>query len=174
VQSRLRVRGYSIQPMLVTVPFGLFVCAAVFDLTDVAGGPAFLGEVGYWTAVAGLVAAVLAAIAGMIDLWDVPPTRTQRTVVRFNVLNAVMAALFLFVSLIRSVAPERGATGVALMVEVLALAIGAASARLGTLLVRRFDQDGGESPAFAVVGPRNRRTGERLDRLRGERTLGLS
>ncbi|MEK8105117.1 DUF2231 domain-containing protein [Micromonospora sp. M12] len=38
--------------MLVTFPLGLFVSATVFDLTDVLGGPAFLGEVGYWTGVA--------------------------------------------------------------------------------------------------------------------------
>lgn len=73
MESRLRVQGHPIQPMLVTFPFGLFVSAVLFDLADVAGGPAFLGEVGYWTAVAALVAAALAGVAGMVDLWDVRP-----------------------------------------------------------------------------------------------------
>ena len=74
--------------MLVTFPFGLFVSATVFDLADVAGGPAFLGEVGYWTAIAALMAAGLAGVAGMIDLWDVRPGRTRRTVITFNLVNA--------------------------------------------------------------------------------------
>ncbi|MGK5677354.1 DUF2231 domain-containing protein, partial [Micromonospora sp. URMC 106] len=102
MQSRLRVQGHPIQPMLVTFPFGLFVSATVFDLTDVLGGPAFLGEVGYWTSVAALFAAALAAVAGMIDLWDVPGGRTRRTAVTFNLVNVAMAALFLVACLVRA------------------------------------------------------------------------
>ncbi|MFD0787629.1 DUF2231 domain-containing protein, partial [Micromonospora azadirachtae] len=61
MQSRLRVQGHPIQPMLVTFPYGLFVSAVIFDLADVLGGPVFLGEVGYWSAVAALAADALAA-----------------------------------------------------------------------------------------------------------------
>ncbi|MEU6078572.1 DUF2231 domain-containing protein [Micromonospora sp. NPDC047074] len=139
MQSRLRVQGHPIQPMLVTFPFGLFVSATVFDLTDVLGGPAFLGEVGYWTAVAALFAAALAAVAGMIDLWDVPGDRTQRTAITFNLLNVGMAALFLVTCLVRAESPQRGATVVLLLIELVALGVGAAGVRLGARLVRRFD-----------------------------------
>lgn len=44
MQSRLRVQGQPIQPMLVTFPLGLFVSATVFDLTDVIGGPRSSGR----------------------------------------------------------------------------------------------------------------------------------
>ncbi|MFC0505955.1 DUF2231 domain-containing protein [Micromonospora costi] len=140
MQSRLRVQGQPIQPMLVTFPYGLFVCAVVFDLTDVLGGPAFLGEVGYWTAVAALVAAALAAVAGMVDLWDVPGGRTRRTAITFNLLNLAMAGLFLLGCLIRAEAPQRGASVVLLVTEVVALAVGGVGVRLGARLVRRFDE----------------------------------
>ncbi|MCX4390421.1 DUF2231 domain-containing protein [Micromonospora peucetia] len=139
MQSRLRVQGHPIQPMLVTFPFGLFVSATVFDLTDVLGGPAFLGEVGYWTSVAALVAAAMAAVAGMIDLWDVPVDRTRRTAITFNLVNVAMAALFLIACLVRADAPQRGASVVLLLTELVALAIGAVGVSLGVRLVRRFD-----------------------------------
>ncbi|MEU9510004.1 DUF2231 domain-containing protein [Micromonospora sp. NPDC048170] len=139
MQSRLRVQGHPIQPMLVTFPFGLFVSATVFDLTDVLGGPAFLGEVGYWTSVAALVAAALAAVAGMIDLWDVPVDRTRRTAITFNLVNVAMAALFLVSCLVRADAPQRGASLVLLLTELVALGIGAVGVSLGARLVRRFD-----------------------------------
>ncbi|MFI7644520.1 DUF2231 domain-containing protein [Micromonospora sp. NPDC049460] len=139
MQSRLRVQGHPIQPMLVTFPFGLFVSATVFDLTDVLGGPAFLGEVGYWSSVAALFAAALAAVAGMIDLWDVPGGRTRRTAVTFNLVNVAMAALFLVSCLVRADAPRRGASVVLLLTEVVALAVGAVGVRLGARLVRLFD-----------------------------------
>ncbi|MGC5310915.1 DUF2231 domain-containing protein [Micromonospora zamorensis] len=139
MQSRLRVQGHPIQPMLVTFPLGLFVSATVFDFTDVAGGPAFLGEVGYWTGVAALVAAALTAVAGMIDLWDVPVDRTRRTAVAFNLVNAVMAGLFLLTCLVRSQSPEHGASAAILITELVALAAGGIGVHLGARLMRQFD-----------------------------------
>ena len=153
MQSRLRVHGQSIQPMLVTFPFGLFVCATIFDLADVTGGPAFLGQVGYWTAVAALFAAALASVAGMVDLWDVPGDSTRRTAVTFNLVNAAVAVLFVFACLIRSGAPEHGASGGLVAVELAALALGAVGVRLGATLVRQFDQGRGESTSFDGFGP---------------------
>jgi uncharacterized membrane protein len=146
MESRLRVQGHPIQPMLVTFPFGLFVSAAVFDLADVAGGPAFLGEVGYWTAVAALVAAALTTVAGMVDLWDVRADRTRRTAITFNLVNAAMAALFLLTCLIRAHAPQRGATGVQVAVELLALAVGSVGVWLGARLMRQFDRGRAAEP----------------------------
>ncbi|MFJ8578172.1 DUF2231 domain-containing protein [Micromonospora sp. NPDC093277] len=140
MESRLRVQGHPIQPMLVTFPFGLFVSAAVFDLADVTGGPAFLGEVGYWTAVAALVAAALATVAGMVDLWDARADRALRTAVACHLANAAMAALFLLTCLIRAQAPQRGATGVALAAELFALAAGSVGVWLGARLMHQFDR----------------------------------
>ncbi|MCG5469429.1 DUF2231 domain-containing protein [Micromonospora sp. LAH09] len=139
MQSRLRVQGHPIQPMLVTFPLGLFVSATVFDLTDVIGGPAFLGEVGYWTGVAALVAAALTAVAGMVDLWDVPVDRTRRTAVAFNLVNAVMAGMFLLTCLVRSQSPEHGASAAILITELVALAAGGVGVHLGARLMRQFD-----------------------------------
>ncbi|MDG4797372.1 DUF2231 domain-containing protein [Micromonospora sp. WMMD1082] len=158
MQSRLRVQGHPIQPMLVTFPYGLFVCAALFDLADVAGGPVFLGEVGYWTAVAALVAAALTTLAGMVDLWDVPPDRTRRTAITFNLVNAGMAGLFLLSCLIRADASHRGASPVLLVVELLALVVGGLGVRLGARLMRHFEAGHGEAASFdalrAVEAPR--------------------
>lgn len=139
MQSRLRVQGHPIQPMLVTFPFGLFACATLFDLADVLGGPGFLGEVGYWTVVAALTAAVLASVAGLVDLWDVPAGRVRRTAITFNLLNAGMALLFVVVCLVRAGQPGRGASGILIAIELLALLVGAAGVRLGGVLVRQFD-----------------------------------
>ncbi|MGI5521076.1 DUF2231 domain-containing protein [Micromonospora sp. CA-259024] len=162
MQSRLRVQGHPIQPMLVTFPLGLFVSAAVFDLTDVVGGPAFLGEVGYWTGVAALVAAALTTVAGMVDLWDVPSDHTRRTAIAFNLVNAAMAGMFLLTSLIRAQSPQRGASAAILITELVALAVGGVGVHLGARLMRQFDTARGEAgslDAFAgstaeIIRPR--------------------
>ncbi|WDZ82541.1 DUF2231 domain-containing protein [Micromonospora cathayae] len=152
MQSRLRVHGHPIQPMLVTFPFGLFVCATLFDLFDLAGGPAFLGEVGYWTAVAGLVAAALAGMAGMVDLWDVPAGATRRTAISFNLANVLTAALFVVTCLVRADAPGRGASGALIATELIALAVGGFGVWLGTHLVRRFDRSPVEPGSLDALG----------------------
>lgn len=152
MESRLRVHGHPIQPMLVTFPFGLFVCATLFDLFDLAGGPAFLGEVGYWTSVAALVAAALAGVAGMVDLWDVPAGGTRRTAVSFNVVNVVMATLFVVVCLVRADAPRRGASVALLATEFVALTVGALGVALGARLVRQFDRSRVESGSLDALG----------------------
>lgn len=157
MQSRLRVQGHPIQPMLVTFPFGLFACAMIFDLVDVVGGPAFLGEVGYWTTIAALFAAVLTAVAGMVDLWDVPAGGTRRTALTFHGFNTTMAALFVLVCLIRAGAPERGVNAGLVLVETLALLVGAAGVRLGTILMRRYDETARrEATTFDALGPQTR------------------
>ncbi|MEV0733771.1 MULTISPECIES: DUF2231 domain-containing protein [Polymorphospora] len=153
MNSRLKVSGHPIQPMLVTFPLGLFVCATLFDIADVGGGPAFLGEVSYWITVAGLVAAALTAVAGMIDLWDVPAGPTRRTVVTFNLVNAGMAALFVLVCLMRAGTADRGANGGLVAVELLALAVGAFGVRLGAILVRRFDEAADDATTFDALRP---------------------
>lgn len=151
MESRLRVQGHPIQPMLVTFPFGLFVSATVFDLADLAGGPAFLGEVGYWTAVAALVAAALTAVAGMVELWDVRPGPARRNMITFTMVNAATAALFLLACLVRADAPQRGATGVLLVTELVALAVGALGVALGARLMHRFDAGRREPSGFDAL-----------------------
>lgn len=153
MQSRLRVHGQSIQPMLVTFPYGLFVCAALFDLADLLGGPAILGLVGYWTTVAALCAAGLTAVAGLVDLWDVPAGPTRRIALTFNLVNAAVAVLFVVACLIRSGTAERGASVPLLVIELLGLAIGALGVWLGSHLVRQFDQGRGEAASFDAFGP---------------------
>jgi uncharacterized membrane protein len=138
--------------MLVTFPFGLFVCATLFDLFHLAGGPAFLGEVGYWTAVAALVAAAMAGVAGMVDLWDVPAGRTRRTAISFNLVNVAIAAIFVVTCLVRADAPGRGASVALLVTELVALGVGAVGVRLGTRLVRVFDRGRVESGGLESLG----------------------
>ena len=154
LESRLRIQGHPIQPMLVTLPYGLFACAAIFDLADVTTGLGLLGEVGYWTAIAGLFSAALAVVAGMVDLWDVPTGPMRRTAIGFHLAYLAMAGLFVLTCLIRAGSPDRGATGGILAAELLALAVGGYGVALGARLGRSFDHAPVElSARDALDGP---------------------
>lgn len=137
--------------MLVPLPLGLFVCATVFDIADLAGGPALVGTVGYWTAVAALAAAAFVAAAGMAELWDLPACRTRRTVLIFHAVNLAMALLFLVGCLVRAHLPDRGAGGAVVALELLAVAIGAVGVHVGAGLVRQFDEARAEATTFDAL-----------------------
>jgi uncharacterized membrane protein len=91
-------RGHPFHPILVTVPIGAFVSSLVFDiLTHTrAHGLPYLVDGAYWLIGVGLVAALIAAVFGLIDLLAIPRrTRAFGIGVRHVALNVTALALFL-------------------------------------------------------------------------------
>jgi uncharacterized membrane protein len=150
MESRLRIAGQAVQPILVMFPLGLFVMAAIFDVADLAGGPKILGTLGYWNIVAGLVAGVLAALAGAIDLVFIRRPEAKRIGVLRLLLNMATLILFAVILMLRVSSPERQAGGGVLLVELLALAVGGFGAWFAGALAN------GRTPRFAraAVGHR--------------------
>ncbi|MFI5494384.1 DUF2231 domain-containing protein [Actinoplanes sp. NPDC051859] len=137
-QSRLRIAGQAVQPVLVMFPLGLFAMAVLFDLADLLGGPAILGSLAYWNVVAGLIGGILAALAGAIDLMLVPHgTPAKRIGVLHGLANMGVLLLFAVVLMVRMRSPERVASGGLLAIEFLALGGAVFSAWYGGELVNR-------------------------------------
>jgi uncharacterized membrane protein len=150
MESRLRIAGQAVQPILVAFPLGLFVMAVIFDVADLGGGPGILGALAYWNVVAGLVAGGLAMLAGAVDLVFIRRALAKRIGVLRLLFN--MATLFLFavILMLRVSSPERQ-VGVGLfLVELLALAVAGFGAWFAGALAN------GRTPAFAraAVGHR--------------------
>lgn len=92
-------RGHPFHPILVTVPIGAFVSSLVFDiLTHTrAHGLPYLVDGAYWLIGVGLVAALIAAVFGLIDLWAIP-RRTPAFGVGLRHLALNLTALTLFLA----------------------------------------------------------------------------
>jgi uncharacterized membrane protein len=139
MESRLRVAGHPIHPVLVMFPFGLFAMAVIFDAANLLGAPAMLGEVAYWNVGAGLVGGVLAALAGAIDLAFIPNgTAAKRTGVMQGLMNMGVLLLFAVILMVRMGSADRSAGGGLFLVELTALAAAAASAWFSRELVERL------------------------------------
>ncbi|MFF3853699.1 DUF2231 domain-containing protein [Micromonospora sp. NPDC002575] len=139
MESRLKVLGHPVHPMLITFPVGLLVTAVIFDVIDTAGGPGFLGEVAYWNITVGLIGGLLAAAAGAFDLLAIPTgTRAKRVGLTHAAANLAVILLFAAVWVVRLNADSRAAGGALIAIEVVALAILGASAWLGGELVDRL------------------------------------
>ncbi|WP_422774580.1 DUF2231 domain-containing protein [Plantactinospora sp. WMMC1484] len=139
MESRLKVLGHPVHPMLVMFPIALFVAATIFDVIDVAGGPGFLGELAYWNILVGLIGGVLALMAGVVDLLAVPGgTRAKRVGVAHAATNIAVLLLFAAVWAVRLAAETRAAGGALVAIEVVAVAGAGVGAWLGGELVDRL------------------------------------
>ncbi|MET7960343.1 DUF2231 domain-containing protein [Micromonospora zamorensis] len=148
MESRLKVLGHPVHPMLVMFPVALLATAVLFDVVDTVGGPDLLGEVAYWNITVGLIGGLLAAVAGSFDLLAIPTgTRAKRVGLLHAGANLAVILLFAAIWVVRLNADSRAAGGALLVVEVVAVAILGISAWLGGELVDRLgvgvDRDAG-------------------------------
>lgn len=165
MESRLKVLGHPVHPMLVMFPLGLFVTAVIFDVADVVGGPRVLGDVAYWNITAGLVGGVLAAAAGAVDLRAIPSgTRAKRVGFMHGLINSAMILLFAGVWAVRMAADTRGVGGGLVAIELVALAGAAVGAWLGGELVDRLgvgvDADANLNAPNSIISRPAARLGE--------------
>ena len=152
MESRLRVAGHPIHPVLMMFPLGLFAMAVIFDIANLSGAPAMLGAVAYWTVAAGLIGGVLAALAGTVDLMFIPNgTPAKRAGVMHGLINMGVLLLFAVILMLRMANHDRAAGVGLLVVEVLALGGAVVGAWFSGELVNRLG-----APAFAppVAGQR--------------------
>jgi uncharacterized membrane protein len=150
MESRLRIAGQAVQPILVAFPLGLFVMAGIFDVADLSGGPSILGSLAYWNVIAGLVAGGLAVVAGAIDLVFVRRPVAKRIGVLRLLLNMATLILFAVILMVRVGEPEHQ-VGVGLfLVELLALGVGGFGAWFAGSLAN------GRTPGFARAAVEHR------------------
>ena len=158
MESRLKLLGHPVHPMLVIFPLGLFVTAVIFDFADMVGGPALLGEVAYWNIVAGLIGGLLAAPAGLVDFLGIPNgTRAKRVGLMHAAVNAGVMVLFAVAWFVRMGTDGHVTSGWLFLVELIALAGGGVGAWLGGELVDRLGV--GVDPDASLNAPASLETG---------------
>jgi uncharacterized membrane protein len=88
--------GHPLHPMLVTVPIGAWIASLVFDIASrLVADPAFLARGSEWLIAVGVVGALAAAVAGILDFYVIQPgTRAYRTVVVHMSLNLLVTTAF--------------------------------------------------------------------------------
>jgi len=87
--------------MLIVFPLGLLATSVVWDICALASShPRSWGMISFWTILAGVVGALLAAVPGFIDWLAIPKGTRARTIGVYHLtINLVVVALFV-VSLI--------------------------------------------------------------------------
>lgn len=107
MESKARIMGHPIHPILIPFPLGLLTTSVVFDVVYVLTGNGKWAEISFWMIAAGVIGGLAAAVFGLIDWLAIPSgTRAKSVGLLHSASNVVMVALFALSWLLRLDAPE--------------------------------------------------------------------
>jgi uncharacterized membrane protein len=140
METKIKLLGHPVHPMLVVFPLGLLSTAVIFDILYLASGNDDLAIVAFWAIAAGVVGGLLAALFGLWDWLGIPRgTRARRVGLLHGGGNLVVTALFAISWILRLDDPTYlPNSAVPLILGVLGAALALFTAWLGGELVYRL------------------------------------
>ncbi len=111
MESRAKLFGHAVHPILIPFPLGLLSTSIVFDVIHLLRGKGPWGHIAFWNIGAGVIGGLAAAVFGLID-WRLIPSGTHAKAVGLwhGGGNAVVVVLFSLSWLLRRRDPERPET----------------------------------------------------------------
>ena len=95
MESRAKLFGHAIDPILIVYPLGLLSTAVVFDIIYLVTGDPRWATISFWILAAGLVGGVLSALFAFIDYLNNPTeTRAKRIGLPHGLTNVCVMLLF--------------------------------------------------------------------------------
>ncbi|HEX6280095.1 MAG TPA: DUF2231 domain-containing protein [Pyrinomonadaceae bacterium] len=136
MESKAKLFGHAIHPVLIVFPLGLLATAVVFDIVWLLSAVPSFAVVSYWMIVAGLIGGLLAAPFGLIDWFAIPGGTRARTVGLVHGLTMFLTLVLFFASWWLRASYE--ASSVALTFSFIGAATALAGGWLGGELVERL------------------------------------
>jgi uncharacterized membrane protein len=138
MESRVKLAGHPVHPMLIVFPLGLLSTAVLFDIVYLVTDAVRWTEVAYYMIGAGVIGGAAAAIPGWMDWAAIPSgTRAKRVGLLHGAGNVIVLALFVLSWLLRRPNPSAPPTE-GIVAGLLGVAIVAITGWLGGELVGRL------------------------------------
>lgn len=138
MESKAKLAGHPVHPMLVVFPLGLLATAVVFDVIFLISADSQWVLVSYYMIGAGVVGGLAAAVFGWLDWIAIPGgTRARRIGLWHGLLNVTVLGLFALSWFLRRDNPVLPPTG-AVVAALAGAAITVVAAWLGGELVNRL------------------------------------
>jgi uncharacterized membrane protein len=131
VESRLRIAGNAVHPLLLMFPLGLFAIAIIFDVATMLGAPSMVGTLAFWNVVAGLVGGASAVSVAAVDTASARGTRATLVGAVGVLLDLGVLVTFAVIAMIRLRTADRGADSGLLALEFAGLTAASFSAWYG-------------------------------------------
>jgi uncharacterized membrane protein len=139
MESKAKLFGHPIHPMLIVFPLGLLIMALIFDAIAYFTGNLQLSIASYWMIAGGVVGGLAAAVFGFID-WLAIPSATRARNIGFwhGIGNVVVVVLFAAAFWMRSDNPGNVAGPYSFGTMLVGVLLGAVTGWLGGELVDRL------------------------------------
>ncbi len=138
MESKVKVAGHAVHPMLIVFPLGLLATAAVFDAITLITSDAKWSTMAWYMIAAGIIGGLLAAVFGLIDWLGIPSnTRAKAIGLWHGGLNVLVVLLFALSWLLRRTDPAAPG-GLALTLSFSAVVVAVVAGWLGGELVERL------------------------------------
>jgi uncharacterized membrane protein len=138
MESKVKLAGHPVHPMLVVFPLGLLSTAVIFDIIYLVSGNPQWTVVAYYMIGAGVIGGLAAAAFGWLDWIAIPGgTRAKRVGLWHGAGNVVVIALFILSWVLRRESPIEPPTG-AIVAGLLGVVLALITSWLGGELVDRM------------------------------------
>lgn len=152
MESRVKLLGHSVHPMLIVYPLGLLSMAVIFDILHLIFGNRLLPTASYYMIAAGVLGGLLAAIFGFIDWLALPNnTRAKNIGLWHGLGNVVIVGLFAVSWFLRGNNVDFAPDGFALILSFAGAALALITGWIGGELVYRLGV--GVDPGANVNAP---------------------
>ena len=138
MESKVKLLGHPIHPMLIVFPLGLLATSLIFDIVYLITDNGTWSQVAYYDIAAGIIGGLAAAVFGLIDWLAIPGgTRAKALGLRHGAGNVVVVGLFAVNWLLRRGDPREPGT-LPIILSVVAVALALVTSWLGGELVDRL------------------------------------
>ncbi len=138
MESRVKLFGHAIHPMLIPFPLGLLVTSVIFDVIYRLTDNGQWAMVAFWMIAAGVIGGLAAAVFGFLDWLAIPAgTRAKAVGLWHGLGNVVVVILFGLSWLLRREAPAEPGM-VPFVLALLGMGLGSVTGWLGGELVERL------------------------------------
>lgn len=139
METRVKLLGHPIHPMLIVFPLGLLSTAVIFDVLYLVTGNDQLAIFAFWAIAAGIVGGLAAAVFGLIDWLAIPrDTRAKGIGLTHGIGNVVIVGLFIASWLLRLNDPVYGDNLLPFILALIGAGLALFTAWLGGELVYRL------------------------------------
>jgi uncharacterized membrane protein len=111
MESRAKLFGHALHPILIVFPLGLLSTAVIFDIVHIATGNPQWALVSFWMIISGVIGGAAAAIFGVIDFLAIPVRTRAKSIGLLHGVTALSLTTLFFTSwLLRYNDPDNPST----------------------------------------------------------------
>ena len=139
MESRAKLLGHAIHPILIVFPLGLLTTSVIFDVVYLITSNRMFGTVSFWMLVAGVIGGLIASLPGWIDWFAIPSgTRAKSVGLLHGIGNVILTLLFIVAWYLRQDNPDYAPETLSYIFSFAAAALSAVTGWLGGELVERL------------------------------------